>query len=646
MCGIAGLINLERSRPRSDPAIVRRMIAMLDHRGPDDTGVYLDDTVALGHARLSIIDLEHGKQPIHNETGNVQIVFNGEIFNYPELRKELIKSGHQFYTRTDTEVIVHLYEEYGDRFPEYLNGQFAIALWDKTEKYLYLVRDRTGIVPLFYTTINGRLYFGSEIKAILAGTQHQPSLDLTALDQVMTFWSTVGEKTVFQDILSVVPGQFLKINQNGISKKRYWEWSYPPSGEYCTSSAEDIRGTVTELLIDATQIRLRADVPVGAYLSGGLDSSVLVALMHHYTDISLRTFSLGFDSDEHDETAFQNIMIKSLSANHSSIVCQKQAISDAFPKAIWHMETPVLRTAPVPMMQLSGLVHEMGYKVVLTGEGADEVLGGYDIFKEAKIRQFWAREPQSEFRPLLLKRLYPYLDFTRNQTQAYLKNFFGVGLDSPDSPWFSHLPRWQTTAKCKEFFSENVKQLLTHDVLSSLEEILPDKISTWSPFNRSQYLEAATLMPGYLLSSQGDRMLMSHSVEGRFPFLDHRLIEYVNKLDPAWRMKVLNEKYLLKQTMQNIVPTEIIQRYKQPYRAPDIPAFTEPEIPDYVHEMMGQSKIHEYGYFDPGKVSKLLAKVKKGRANSVRDSMSFVGILSTQLWHKTFIEDFEYRFKR
>lgn len=646
MCGITGLINLEVSMPRCDATKIRRMIAMLDHRGPDDTGIYLDEMVGLGHSRLSIIDLEHGKQPIHNETGSVQVVFNGEIFNYPELRKELIKSGHQFYTQTDTEVIVHLYEEYGDRFPEFLNGQFAIALWDRTVKCLYLVRDRTGIVPLFYTTIDNRLYFGSEIKAILAGTQQVPSLDPAALDQVMTFWSAAGEKTVFKNILSVMPGQFLKIDQKGIIKHRYWEWEYPPHGDYCTSSAEEIQEAVSELLIDATQIRLRSDVPVGAYLSGGLDSSVLVALMHHHTDISLRTFSLGFDSDEHDETAFQEILIKSLSADHSRILCQKQAIADTFPEAVWHMETPVLRTAPVPMMHLSGLVHEMGYKVVLTGEGADEVLGGYDIFKEAKIRQFWAKAPQSEFRPLLLKRLYPYLDFTRTQTQAYLKNFFGVGLDTPELPWFSHLPRWQTTAKCKEFFSDNIKQVLTQDVLTSLDEIIPQEMSSWSPFNRAQYLEAKILMPGYLLSSQGDRMLMSHSVEGRFPFLDHRLIEYVNKLDPVWRMKVLNEKYLLKRTMQDIVPAEIIQRYKQPYRAPDIPAFTEPEIPEYVHEMMSPSKVHDYGYFDPDRVRKLFAKVEKGRASSARDSMAFVGILSTQLWHKIFIEDFQYRFRQ
>ncbi len=646
MCGIAGLINLQPSMPGCDEAVIRRMTEVLGHRGPDDTGMYLDGYVGLGHTRLSIIDLEHGKQPIHNETGSIRVVFNGEIYNYPELRESLIRSGHRFYTHTDTEVIVHLYEEYGDRFPEYLNGQFAIALWDSAEKYLYLVRDRVGIAPLFYTIIENRLFFASEVKAILAGTQRSPVLDTCALDQIMTFWTTAGDRTVFSNVHSVLPGQYLKVTPGGIARNTYWEWGYPPDGDYCQDSADRIRETVSELLIDATRIRLRSDVPVGAYLSGGLDSSALVSIMHHYTDTQLRTFSLGFDVDDLDESGYQDTLIKSLSADHSRVVCEKHSIAETFPDAIWFMETPVLRTAPVPMMHLSGLVHDMGYKVVLTGEGADEVFGGYDIFKEAKIRQFWARMPQSERRPLLLKRLYPYLDFTRTQTQAYLKNFFGVGLDTPDSPWFSHLPRWQTTAKAKEFFSDSLKQALPQDVLTGLSEMLPGELSSWNPFNRAQFLEARTLMPGYLLSSQGDRMLMSHSVEGRFPFLDHRLIEYVNRLNPVWRMKGLNEKYLLKQTMQDIIPAEIVKRYKQPYRAPDIPAFTEPVIPEYVYEMLGVEKIRDYGYFDPGRVTRLLNKVEKGRASSIRDSMAFVGILSTQLWHKTFIEEFNSRFRQ
>jgi len=546
MCGIAGIFNLSSSESVGEP-LLEKMIGMLHHRGPDGTGFYTDKYIGLAHARLSIIDLEGGRQPIHNEDKTIWVIFNGEIFNYVELREELEKRGHRFYTHTDTEVIVHAYEEYGDDFVQQLNGQFAIALWDSKNRRLLLLRDRVGIAPLFYTQQKGRLIFASEVKAILPALDQSPSLNPQALDQLMTFWSPVSPETLFQDVFEVPPGFMLIIENNQLKSQRYWDWQFPENqSEYHSANEQVLAEQLHDLLIDATQIRLRSDVPVGAYLSGGLDSSVLVSLIHHYGNVPLRTFSIRFEEGEFDEGKYQNELINHLGADHSRVNCANQDIGHTFQKTIWHTESTVLRTAPVPMGILSGHVRSQNYKVVLTGEGADEVLGGYDLFKEAKIRQFWAKFPESEFRPLILKKLYPYLDLSKGRGMTYIKSFFGAGLDKANVPWFSHIPRWNTTSKCKDFFAESLKVQLCNDAVETIEKSLPAAISRWHPFNRSQYLEAKSLMGGYLLCSQGDRMLLSNSVEGRFPFLDHRVIEFANRVHPKLKMKVLNEKYSAK----------------------------------------------------------------------------------------------------
>jgi len=641
MCGVAGIFNIS-SRDKIEESKIQSMVNQLHHRGPDGTGIYLDDHIGLGHARLSIIDLEGGQQPIHNEDSSVWVVFNGEIFNYVELREYLEGRGHSFYTHSDTEVIVHLYEEHGDEFVQHLNGQFAIALWDLTSQRLILTRDRLGMLPLFYAVKDGQLLFASEIKSIMSVWGHSPSLDLQALDQLMTFWSPVSPNTVFQDVNSIAPGEMLSLQNGNLQKRIYWDWQFPQNNEYRAGAEKKLAGELHELLIDATRIRLRSDVPVGAYLSGGLDSSVIVAIIHHYGNVPLRTFSIGFDEDEYDEANYQNMLIQHLDTEHSRIQCSNADIAETFLKTIWHTESPILRTAPVPMQRLSGLVHSSGYKVVLTGEGSDEVLGGYDIFKEGKIRQFWARNTDSTFRPAVLKRLYPYLDLTKGQ--AYLKNFFGVELDKPESPFFAHYPRWLSTAKIKEFLSDEVKAKLRNDFMDVMEKSLPDAIQRWHPFNKSQYLEAKSLMAGYILCSQGDRMLMSNSVEGRFPFLDHRVIEFANSIHPKYKMKVLNEKYLLKKAFQEYLPRDIIQRFKQPYRAPNIPAFFSGNIQDYVSELLSDETLKKYGYFDPGKTGRLINKIKKGRAIGNKDNMALVGILSTQAWHYHFIENYQAKF--
>lgn len=647
MCGIAGIVDLTGQHPPTQPELAA-MAAKLSHRGPDGHGFYCTGPAGLAHTRLSIIDLEGGAQPIHNEDQTVWVVFNGEIFNYVELRAELEQQGHRFYTHSDTEVIVHLYEQHGDAFVSFLNGQFAVALWDTRRQRLILTRDRVGIAPLYYChpksgPNKGRLLFGSEVKAILPVLGEAPRLNADALDQIFTFWATVSPQTLFDGVQELSPGMIFTLDAQGETLNRYWDWQFPESRDgYLHDSEEALCEQLHALLVDATQIRLRADVPVGAYLSGGLDSSVLTALIHHHSQTPLRTFSIGFDAESLDESSYQQMMIDHLGADHSRIQCSNDDVANGFLKTLWHAETAILRTAPTPMRLLSGLVRQQNYKVVLTGEGSDEVFGGYDIFKEGKIRQFWAQNPDSAWRPLLLKRLYPYLDLQPGRAQSYVQNFFGIGLDNPSVPWFAHLPRWDTTAKAKQFFSPALREQLRSTALDRLQASLPQAIGRWHPFARGQYIEAKLLMGSYLLTSQGDRMLMANSVEGRFPFLDHRVIEFANQLPPSLKMKVLNEKYLLKKTMAKYLPDAIVNRHKQPYRAPDAPAFfpgAGGQPPEFVDDLLSEPKLSRYGYFDAKKVGMLVKKARRGDAMGAKDNQAIVGILATQAWHHMFVEN-------
>jgi asparagine synthase (glutamine-hydrolysing) len=395
-------------------------------------------------------------------------------------------------------------------------------------------------------------------------------------------------------------------------------------------------------MIDATRLRLRADVPVGAYLSGGLDSGVTTALIRRYGPASLTTFSVAFEDPEFDESAHQRELVRYLGTRHYEMRCTAQQIADCFPQVIWHTEKPVLRTAPAPLFLLAQAVQNEGYKVVLTGEGADEVLGGYDIFKETKIRRFSSAHPQSQMRPLLLRRLYPYLTRIQAQSDAYRKAFFNVEADT-EGPFYSHIPRWELTSRLKMFFSEGVRNQL-HRTTGNYEVVrtaLPARYTDWHWFHKAQYLETALLLPGYILASQGDRVAMAHAVEGRYPFLDHRVVEFAASIPPALKMRVLNEKYLLKRIATGLLPAGVRQRTKQPYRAPEAATLFRGRS-GYARELLSPERIRRDGLFEPAMVEKLLAKTGQGKAQGIKDNMALAGIVSTAL----LIDQFSTSFSR
>ena len=637
MCGIAGLYSFATGRPPAKPELAQ-MIDALHHRGPDGSSTFVDGPVGLAHARLSIIDLAGGWQPIANEDETVWVVFNGEIFNFVELRRDLERRGHRFRTQSDTEVIVHLYEDLGEGFVDPLNGQFAIALWDQKQQRLVLARDRTGIRPLFYTQVAGRLAFASEVKSLFQLPEVPRRIDPAGLASVFSYWSVLPPNSTFDGVNSLPPGHRMVVTPQGVHIDRYWDWQFPDTLPQARSEA-DCADELRELLIDSVRLQLRSDVPVGAYLSGGLDSSIITTIIKNHTDTPLRSFSLTFENAEFDESVYQNELARYLGTDHSSLACRRCDIGAAFARAVWHTESPLVRTAPVPMMLLADSVRAAGYRVVLTGEGADEVFAGYDLFKEAKIRRFMARQPDSKWRGRILERLYPYLENSPGAGRAFTQRFFAEGLDQIDEPWFAHMPRMATTRRALQFLRPEVHARATAwDPQSALRATLPNGIDSWLPQGRDQYVEAHTLMSGYLLSSQGDRMAMAASIEARFPFLDHRVIEFANRLPPQYKLRGLSEKYILKKAMGAELPPVITQRTKQPYRSPDSSSFFDNGQPlDFVAELLSARSVDDAGVFDAGSVAKLMEKCRSGKATGFGDNMAFVGIVSTMLLHAQFV---------
>lgn len=637
MCGICGFVS-EDAAP--DRALIERMIGRLAHRGPDGSGWYRDERAALGQARLAIIDAAGGAQPLSNEDGSVWITFNGEIFNYVELGDELTALGHRMRTASDTEVIVHAFEEWGEGCFERFNGQWALALWDRRRKRLLLSRDRMGVRPLYYARAGRRFLFASEVKSLFADRSVARALDPAGLDETFTFWCAVAPRTVFEGVSQLEPGHFAVLEDGRLRSRPYYANRFPRRGdEACQDLAESGR-LLRERLVDAARLRfLRSDVPVGAYLSGGIDSSVTAAIVARYTSAPLRTFSLRFEDEEYDEGRYQAEMARRLGTDHRSVTVRAEDIAEVFPAVVRHAECPLLRSAPAPLYLLSRLVRQSGYKVVVTGEGADEVLGGYDIFREARVRRFWARDPGSRKRGRAVELLYPWMARSPGAAPSFGRAFFGRNLDLAD-PALSHRPRWDSTRALEELLAPELRSTMAgRDAVAGLVARLPPESAEWDSLSRAQWLEMATLLPGYILSSQGDRMLMANSVEGRFPFLDPRVVALANGLPSRHKLLGLDEKHILKREFADLVPASILRRPKQPYRAPDAASFLSGKRQDWVEGLVSEATLRAAGIFDPAAVAGLLAKCARtgGARLGNTDNMRVLAVLSTMLVHEGFI---------
>ena len=638
MCGIAGIVNLRQGLPPPQRADLNNMMASLTHRGPDEFGLYRDRHAGLAHARLALVDLVSGQQPMSDAQQMHWIVFNGEVYNHVELRQTLRQMGVHFRTHSDTEVILKAWQAWGPEAFERFNGQWAVALWDSSRQELVLARDPMGICPLHVCEHRGQLLFASEAKALFAASPDVPrEFDPMGLAQTLTFWCPVTPHTPFRGVNELHPGEVRRYHGGRVTSLQIQAPFHPSrhddAGQF-QGSIDDAAHAVEYALQQATRLRItRADVPVGCYLSGGLDSSLVAALGREAAGARFQTFSLRFADAEFDESPHQHTMVQHLGSEHHEICVTRQDIGAVFPSVVQHAERPLLRTAPAPLFLLSSLVRQQGIKAVLTGEGADELFAGYDLFREGKVRRFWARQPHSTWRHRLLERLYPYMARSPVAQRQVMKQFFGRNLSEAGYAGFAHGPRWHSTAALQRLLSVDMQAAMaTHTPSEDLLASLPESFANWTSLAQDQHIEIRTLLHGYLLSSQGDRMLLGHSVEGRFPFLDKDVVALANSLPDAHKLHVLNEKHVLKQLGQRWIPSSILARPKQPYRAPDAMSFVGEDAPAYVDDVLSDSCLKAANVFNPKLVHQLLAKCQASQGTlSNTDNMALVAVISTQL---------------
>lgn len=632
MCGITGIYGYDIDLQNRKDTLTN-MLSVLQHRGPDGLGYYLAPEVALGQSRLSIVDLTTGDQPIITERS--VIVFNGEIYNYIELKAELQEKGIRFVTTCDTEVLLKAYEYYGESCFEKLNGQFAVLIWNKQTGELIAARDRFGVRPLYILDFNKKFYFSSELKAFDRIPGYSREYDPKYLFEHCLLWNTLGDHSIFKNIRSLPSGTYCAYSKGRVVRERkYYEIGQCQSHGF--RSIREAGEAFKEVLDDSVRLRLRSDVPVGAYLSGGIDSSVVLYLINNHTRNIFKTFSITFEDKEFDESPYQSDMVKHIHSEHHSVNITYEKIDQAFPEAVYHFERPVFRTAPVPLFLLSELVRSNGIKVVLTGEGADEVLFGYDSYKELKLLEFWAKYPESTMRPKLIKKLYPHLSHYSDESQyGMMKMFYEEFLQDFNNELASLNIRINNNKVMQNYFAGEFRTDFNKDnFLLLLKRWLPENYNSFSLLQKNQFLEMRTLLSGYLLSSQGDRMSMAHSVEGRYPFLDHRLVDLLFGMNDDYKLKGFNQKFLLKDSYKSHIPQSIINRPKRPYMAPDLRSFIVNGKPtENTAFFLSDEMIKDYGIFNLKWVKRFLQKFSNGIPASIgyRDNMIITFILSAQI---------------
>jgi asparagine synthase (glutamine-hydrolysing) len=638
MCGIAGIIDLTGKR-QPDPTALHAMAQALWHRGPDDDGFLLRPGFGFANRRLSIVGLGDGKQPIFNEDHSVAVVYNGELFDYPERKAELQAKGHVFRTHTDTEIIVHLYEEYGEGVFETLRGQFAIALIDFNKRTIFLARDRVGICPLHWSRQGDWLYFGSEIKALLASGAVPARADPRGLDQLFTFFAMGTRRTMFEGVQSVLPGHYLKIafrrdgKTTDIVERQYWDLDFPDAG-----SGENPRDE--KALIDqfeatfsrAVEIRLRADVPVVGYLSGGVDSAYVLATASKLRGSPVPSFTIQVPGKGLDETNDALFNARAIGCRPTILRCDSTVIANTYPQLIASADCPVIDTSCAALWRLSQEVHHQGYKVALTGEGSDEAFAGYIWFKLRKLSYFMdagGTRASDAFNRLFRNRMAPHM--SREQLKR---------IDKAMGRAHAQTLLYHLVAQSRDrYFSAAMKDELRDYVAYDDVPIDGERVRRWDPLNQSLYYGYKIHLPGLLLNHKGDRVAMANSVETRYPFLDENVIEMVSKLAPRWKLRgLMRDKYLLRQAAARLLPKEAAFRKKGMFRAPLAESFFI-NPPDYVRQLMSPAALAKTGYFDTQTVLKDYNAIGSGQGGDINTflKMGLTGVLSTQLWHHLYM---------
>lgn len=626
MCGIAGFVGLNKLlKEHEGSAVLERMCRVIAHRGPDDQGTFISGAVGLGMRRLSIIDLAGGHQPMSGCDSGSTIVFNGEIYNYRELQSDLKARGHQFRTNSDTEAIIHAYEEYGPDCVTHLRGMFAFAIWDERKRQLFIARDRAGKKPLYYTvTASGTILFGSELKSLREHPEFQGNIDPEGLDAYLTFGYIADPLTIFSGVQKLPPGHHLTYKDGKTRIEQYWDFPHELPAEPAQSEdayVEELR----RLLDEAVRIRLVADVPLGAFLSGGVDSSTIVGLMARHMTQPVMTFSIGFQEDAYDELKYARLAAKTFGTDHHEFIVTAD-ICDIVDDLVWHFDEPFADSSAIPTYMVSKLAREH-VTVVLSGDGGDELFAGYTRYAIDQGRQHFERLPGFVRRGLIkpFSRRLPHGARGRN----YLYN---VSLD----------PIERYIDSISVFTNLNKTSLYTDDFVTTLEGHLPagaryhayaSQVKSGDAIDRLLYLDSKTYLPGDILTKV-DRMSMAASLEARVPLLDHKLIEFAGRLPASCKIQGSETKRIFKRAVQGLVPDEILNRPKQGFGVP-IAQWISDHLAERIHDTFGEPRTRQRGYFRPEYVDLLLEEHERGRRDH---SHSLWALMMFELWHRTFLD--------
>ncbi len=643
MCGIAGVMDLAGRRAVPE-GVVEKMARALIHRGPDEEGFLHRPGLALASRRLAIVGLADGRQPVCNEDQSVFAVFNGELFDHPEVRADLVARGHRLHTHCDTEIIPHVWEESHEKMFERLRGQFAIALYDVKRHQLNLGRDRFGISPLYWTRQGDWLLFASEIKGLLASGMVSPKADLRGIDHMFTFSAMPGPVTCFEGVQLLTPGHYLQITPANegtaepvVAERTYWKMDFPNQGD--EDPGPDPRKLVDEfedLLLKAVEKRLRADVPVGAYLSGGLDSSMIVAMACKLKGPAINTYTVRVDDPALDELSGANQSAKHIGTQPP--IVQDFRAGDAlemYPQLIQAAESPVIDTSCAALLMLAKRVHGCGQKVVLTGEGADEWLAGYPWYKIAKIMSAMDTVPGLRLSNIARR---AYLRVSRvPQYSRGFRDTLEAAVGGPNA-W---IDSYGVLALSKlRLYAEPLQKVRDSANPWAGLGIDLERAKHWDPLNRGLWVGARVTLAGHLLQAKGDRVAMHSSVEARYPFLDEDVFDFTAKLHPRWKLNGFRDKHLLRLVAERWLPKEIARRHKVIFRAPLDSFHIDPQ-PKFVGELLSEESLKRTGYFDVAAVQHWRTAFRQMRVGSLPRlsmEMGLAAVVATQLWHHTFID--------
>jgi asparagine synthase (glutamine-hydrolysing) len=607
MCGICGIVGAEEKE------VLRKMSETIVHRGPDDHGFYFDESVSLANRRLSIIDLSTGKQPIHNEDETIWITYNGEVFNFMELKLDLEKKGHRFYTNTDTETIVHLYEEYGDRCAEKLRGMFAFAIWDSKNKKIILVRDRMGIKPLYYTLVSGKLIFGSEMKTILTHPEVRRKINENSLYYFLRIGFFPDPETIFSGIYQLLPGHILSFQNGKIRIRKYWDVQIRVS----LKSEQYFAKKLLEILEESVKLRLISDVPLGLYLSGGIDSTTMLAVMKKYSDSAVKTFTIGFGS-ESDELKDARFVADYFGSDHTEIIEEGKNILKAFPRIIWHFDEPTRITTPLFFLST---VAKKKVTVVLQGLGGDELFAGYRRHNIFTYKKFIPKSLQ------FAKNVVQYIPVFKTVKKAIL----AVGSTKTEEEFYIAIRNTLTPDEEREIFQNNF--LKGKKKLHEFFKPYFRQIRSKDLLDKILLLELKTNLPFDLLKIT-DRETMAASVEARVPMIDHKLVEFSFTIPSRLKLNKGVSKYILKKAVKDLVPKEVMTKRKQGLTLEPSTWFG--EFKDFAEQILDESEIKKEKYFNYGFIENLLTK--KFNSKYENSYQRLWRILSFEVWKKMYID--------